>query len=106
MNSVGAAPAAYLLLRRRSEARSRRTLRLLFDMAGKRYCARFISTEQGTKLCRSELPANDIMRSFNTPRPFLLRLRVPILRHCVAFVTNFTAAECSALYSKLHERVL
>ncbi|GBP49635.1 hypothetical protein EVAR_37417_1 [Eumeta japonica] len=27
------------------------------------------------------------------PRPFLLLPRVPILRHCDAFVTNFTAAE-------------
>ncbi|GBP79485.1 hypothetical protein EVAR_59159_1 [Eumeta japonica] len=32
------------------------------------------------------------------PRPFLLLCRVPILRHCDAFVTNFTAVEFRALF--------
>ncbi|GBP72316.1 hypothetical protein EVAR_90412_1 [Eumeta japonica] len=50
-----------------------------------------------TKLCRSELPADNAMRRFNAPQPFLLP-RVPILRFCDAFVTNFTAAEFRALY--------
>ncbi|GBP64186.1 hypothetical protein EVAR_35575_1 [Eumeta japonica] len=45
------------------------------------------------KLCRSELPANDVMRKFNTPRPFLLLPHVPTLRHCDALGTTFTAAE-------------
>ncbi|GBP88124.1 hypothetical protein EVAR_63932_1 [Eumeta japonica] len=56
-------------------------------------------TVQRTKLCRSELPANDIIRSFNTPRPFLLLSRVPILVHCGVFVTNFIEAKFRALYS-------
>ncbi|GBP97755.1 hypothetical protein EVAR_91980_1 [Eumeta japonica] len=51
-----------------------------------------------TKLCRSELPADNAMRRFNAPQPFLLLPRVPILRFCDAFVTNFTAAEFRALY--------
>ncbi|GBP34544.1 hypothetical protein EVAR_85264_1 [Eumeta japonica] len=33
------------------------------------------------------------MCKFNAPRPFLLLLHLPILRHCDAFVTNFTAAK-------------
>ncbi|GBP44260.1 hypothetical protein EVAR_22144_1 [Eumeta japonica] len=45
------------------------------------------------KLRHSELPANDVMPRFDTPRSFLLLPCVPILRHCGAFVTNFTAAE-------------
>ncbi|GBP98288.1 hypothetical protein EVAR_69502_1 [Eumeta japonica] len=48
---------------------------------------------QRTKFCLSELSANDARRRFNAPRPFLLRSRVPNLRHCNASVTNFTAAE-------------
>ncbi|GBP23926.1 hypothetical protein EVAR_17563_1 [Eumeta japonica] len=48
---------------------------------------------QLTKLCRSELAANDILRRYYAPQPFLLRHRVLILRHCAVFVTNFTAAE-------------
>ncbi|GBP55340.1 hypothetical protein EVAR_43096_1 [Eumeta japonica] len=47
---------------------------------------------------RSELPTNNEMRRFSAPRPFHLLSRVPILRHCDAFVTNFTAAEFLALY--------
>ncbi|GBP54350.1 Helicase SKI2W [Eumeta japonica] len=55
---------------------------------------------QHTKLYRFELPANDMMRRCNTPRSFLLLpRRLPILRHCDAFGTNFTAAEFRALYS-------
>ncbi|GBP33134.1 hypothetical protein EVAR_18615_1 [Eumeta japonica] len=50
-------------------------------------------TAQRTKLCRSELPMNDVLRRHNSPRPFLLLPRFSILRHCDAFVTNFTAAE-------------
>ncbi|GBP72909.1 hypothetical protein EVAR_63470_1 [Eumeta japonica] len=49
--------------------------------------------KQRTKLGRSELPTNDAMRRFNAPRPLPLLHRVPILRHCDAFVTNFTATE-------------
>ncbi|GBP45960.1 hypothetical protein EVAR_41262_1 [Eumeta japonica] len=48
---------------------------------------------QRTKLCRSELAANGILRRYYTPRPVLLIRRVSILRHCDAFVTNFTAAK-------------
>ncbi|GBP40949.1 hypothetical protein EVAR_26030_1 [Eumeta japonica] len=55
-------------------------------------------TVQRTKLCLSELSANDVMRRFNSPRPFLLPPPLPILRHCDAFVANFTAAEFHALY--------
>ncbi|GBP34653.1 hypothetical protein EVAR_19044_1 [Eumeta japonica] len=51
------------------------------------------STVQRTKVCRSELPANDVMCRFNTPRSFLLLSRVSILRHCYIFVTNFITAE-------------
>ncbi|GBP19535.1 hypothetical protein EVAR_102083_1 [Eumeta japonica] len=47
--------------------------------------------------CYSELPANDALRRFNAPRPFLL-LRVLILRHCVSFLTNFTTAGFCALH--------
>ncbi|GBO98402.1 hypothetical protein EVAR_53_1 [Eumeta japonica] len=53
---------------------------------------------QRTKLCCSELSANDILRRYYAPRPFLLLRRVPILRHCDAFVTNFTVAKYHALY--------
>ncbi|GBP51828.1 hypothetical protein EVAR_88533_1 [Eumeta japonica] len=53
---------------------------------------------QCTKLCRSKLPANYKLRSYYAPRPFLLFRRVLILRHCDAFVTNFTAAKFRALY--------
>ncbi|GBP97457.1 hypothetical protein EVAR_101209_1 [Eumeta japonica] len=55
-------------------------------------------TVQRTELCRSELPANCVMRGFDAPRAFLLLRRVPILCHCDALVTNFTAAEFHALY--------
>ncbi|GBP12201.1 hypothetical protein EVAR_6380_1 [Eumeta japonica] len=48
---------------------------------------------QYTKLCRSELPANDAVRKFNSPQPFLILPRISILRHCDAFVTTFTAAK-------------
>ncbi|GBP19362.1 hypothetical protein EVAR_12403_1 [Eumeta japonica] len=48
---------------------------------------------QRTKLCRSELPANDVMRSFNASRPSFLLPRLAIFHHCDAFVTNFTEAE-------------
>ncbi|GBP72126.1 hypothetical protein EVAR_49309_1 [Eumeta japonica] len=50
-----------------------------------------------TKLCRSELPANDVMRRFNAPRPYLLLRRFPILHHFDASVTNLSAAEFRAL---------
>ncbi|GBP06258.1 hypothetical protein EVAR_3599_1 [Eumeta japonica] len=56
---------------------------------------------QRTKLCRSELPANDALHRFNAPRPFLLIPGVPILCYCDAFLTNFTAAEFRALYCTL-----
>ncbi|GBP33103.1 hypothetical protein EVAR_18583_1 [Eumeta japonica] len=45
-----------------------------------------------------EWSANGVMRRSNALRPFLLLPRVPILRHCDAFVTNFTAAVFPALY--------
>ncbi|GBP63637.1 hypothetical protein EVAR_47975_1, partial [Eumeta japonica] len=51
---------------------------------------------QRTKLYRSELPANDVLRKYNAPQTFLLLLRVPNLRYCDAFLTNFTAAEFRA----------
>ncbi|GBP14017.1 hypothetical protein EVAR_102705_1 [Eumeta japonica] len=51
------------------------------------------STVQRTKLCRSELPANQM-------RAFLFLRRIPILRHSDAFVTNFTAAKFCALYCR------
>ncbi|GBP36171.1 hypothetical protein EVAR_4315_1 [Eumeta japonica] len=51
-----------------------------------------------TKLRRSELPTNVAMRVFNAPQTFLLLPRASILRHCNAFVTNFTAAEFHACY--------
>ncbi|GBP39092.1 hypothetical protein EVAR_27452_1 [Eumeta japonica] len=57
-------------------------------------------TVRSTKLYRSELATNDVIRTFNTPRPFLLLPRVPVLRHYDAFVTNFTEAEFLALYFK------
>ncbi|GBP87982.1 hypothetical protein EVAR_62489_1 [Eumeta japonica] len=40
-------------------------------------------SEQRTKLCRSELPAYDIMRKVDAPRPFLFY---------ACFVINFTVA--------------
>ncbi|GBP86829.1 hypothetical protein EVAR_62528_1 [Eumeta japonica] len=58
-------------------------------------------TVQLTKLRRSELPANNIMRRLDSPRPFLLLRRVPISRHCDAFETDLTAAELLALYCTL-----
>ncbi|GBP48930.1 hypothetical protein EVAR_96911_1 [Eumeta japonica] len=61
-----------------------------------------VGTVQRTKLCRSELSANDIMRGFSSPRPFVLLLRVCILPHCDAFVTNFTAAEFHASHKSIH----
>ncbi|GBP40086.1 hypothetical protein EVAR_33661_1 [Eumeta japonica] len=54
---------------------------------------------QRTKLCRSELPANDAMRSFNAPQ---LLPRVPILRHGDVFVTNITTAEFRAPIAPLN----
>ncbi|GBP63388.1 hypothetical protein EVAR_56499_1 [Eumeta japonica] len=48
---------------------------------------------QRTKLCRSELAANYVLRRCYAPLPFLLLRRVPILRHRDAFMTNFTAAK-------------
>ncbi|GBP17884.1 hypothetical protein EVAR_7877_1 [Eumeta japonica] len=54
-----------------------------------------VATVRRTKLCRCELRANYVMRRYDAPRPFLLA-RVPILRRCVAFVTNFTAAVSAA----------
>ncbi|GBP29758.1 hypothetical protein EVAR_94598_1 [Eumeta japonica] len=50
---------------------------------------------QRTKLCCSESPANDAMRRFNAPLPFLLLLRVPVRN---AFATIFTAAEFRVLF--------
>ncbi|GBP96541.1 hypothetical protein EVAR_100192_1 [Eumeta japonica] len=44
-----------------------------------------VSTAQRTILCRSELPAHDVMNRFNAPRPFLLLPCVPILRYCARF---------------------
>ncbi|GBP19663.1 hypothetical protein EVAR_75635_1 [Eumeta japonica] len=44
----------------------------------------FTSGVQRTKLCHSDLLANDAMHRFSAPRPFLLLLCVPILRHCNA----------------------
>ncbi|GBP88034.1 hypothetical protein EVAR_61869_1 [Eumeta japonica] len=63
----------------------------------------FTFTVQCTKLCRSELPANDVMRSVSAPRPFLLLPRVLILRHCDAFVTNIVAHNLRK--SHVHQRV-
>ncbi|GBP74221.1 hypothetical protein EVAR_54574_1 [Eumeta japonica] len=40
------------------------------------------------------------MRRFSAPQPLLLLYRVPILRHCDAFVTNFIAVEFRALYCR------
>ncbi|GBP36241.1 hypothetical protein EVAR_85488_1 [Eumeta japonica] len=56
------------------------------------------STVQRTKLYRCKLAANDVMRGYYAPQPFLLLPRIPILRHCDAFVTNFRAAKLHALY--------
>ncbi|GBP39064.1 hypothetical protein EVAR_27422_1 [Eumeta japonica] len=50
------------------------------------------------------MPANCLTRRYNAPRPFLLLPRVPVLRRCDAFVTNFTAAEFRALYCTSTER--
>ncbi|GBP29939.1 Homeobox protein invected [Eumeta japonica] len=65
------------------------------------YCTRYSdrpSSVQRIKLYCSELPANDAMRMFSAPRPFLLLPRFPISRHCDDFVTNFTAAELPTFY--------
>ncbi|GBP24224.1 hypothetical protein EVAR_80077_1 [Eumeta japonica] len=51
----------------------------------------FAVTVQRTKLCRSELPANDAMRRFNAPRTFPLLPRVLTLRYSDAFAANCTA---------------
>ncbi|GBP49883.1 Glutamate dehydrogenase, mitochondrial, partial [Eumeta japonica] len=45
------------------------------------------------------MSANDILCRLYAPRPFLLFPRVPILRHCDAFVVNFTAAEFRIRFS-------
>ncbi|GBP79261.1 Circadian clock-controlled protein [Eumeta japonica] len=50
-------------------------------------------TVRHMKLCRPELPANDITHRINTLRSFLVLLRLLILRRYDAFVTNFTTAE-------------
>ncbi|GBP34491.1 hypothetical protein EVAR_29886_1 [Eumeta japonica] len=50
-----------------------------------------------TKLCHSELSANDAMRWFNAPDRSSSPPRF-YLRHYNAFVTNFKAAEFRALY--------
>ncbi|GBP89131.1 Histone-lysine N-methyltransferase SETMAR [Eumeta japonica] len=60
--------------------------------------SREVGTVQRTKLCRSELLANDALRRSNAPGLYPFLPRVPILCHCNAFVTNFTAAEFRALY--------
>ncbi|GBP15381.1 hypothetical protein EVAR_80555_1 [Eumeta japonica] len=57
-----------------------------------------LKREQRTKLSRSELAANDVLRGYHATRRSLLLRRVPISRRCDAFVTNFTAAEFRALY--------
>ncbi|GBP27742.1 hypothetical protein EVAR_82791_1 [Eumeta japonica] len=48
-----------------------------------------------TILCRSELAANDILRRYYAPQPFLILRLVPILCQCDAFVTNFTVTNFS-----------
>ncbi|GBP31554.1 Nitric oxide synthase [Eumeta japonica] len=55
-------------------------------------------TVRRTKLFRSNLVANDTLRRYYAARPFLLLRRVPILRHCNAFVTNFPAANFVLYY--------
>ncbi|GBP32721.1 hypothetical protein EVAR_16885_1 [Eumeta japonica] len=55
------------------------------------------STVQRTKLCRSDLAANDILRRYYASPSFLFLPRVPTLHNCNAFATNFTAAEFRAL---------
>ncbi|GBP42827.1 hypothetical protein EVAR_83346_1 [Eumeta japonica] len=55
-------------------------------------------TVQHMKLCRSELPVNDVLRRFSAPQTFLLLRRIAILRYCGAFVINFTTVDFSALY--------
>ncbi|GBP07069.1 hypothetical protein EVAR_4480_1 [Eumeta japonica] len=45
-------------------------------------------TAQRTKLCLSQLPANDVMRRPNVPRPYLLLFHVSILRHCDPILTK------------------
>ncbi|GBP30323.1 hypothetical protein EVAR_27937_1 [Eumeta japonica] len=55
------------------------------------------SAVQCMKLYRSELPANDAVRRFNAPRPFLLLLWVPILHNRDAFVTNFFSGRVSCV---------
>ncbi|GBP05931.1 hypothetical protein EVAR_3212_1 [Eumeta japonica] len=59
-----------------------------------RSCVKYFNVQiQRTKFSCSELAAYDILRRYYAPRPFLLRRRVPILRHCDAFLTNFTEAK-------------
>ncbi|GBP03929.1 hypothetical protein EVAR_74729_1 [Eumeta japonica] len=59
---------------------------------------------QRTELRCSELPANDPLRRFNAPQPsptlstcFLAR--IPIIRHCDAFVTNFMSGTIPSDYT-------
>ncbi|GBP75663.1 hypothetical protein EVAR_55877_1 [Eumeta japonica] len=70
--------------------------------ASKRMIASFFNKtgHVTTFLWRTVVPlvANDILRRFYAPRPFLLLRCVPILYYCDAFVTNFTAAKFRVLY--------
>ncbi|GBP82699.1 hypothetical protein EVAR_62119_1 [Eumeta japonica] len=50
------------------------------------------------KIFHSELPANDILRRYYAVPLFLLLRRIPTIRHCDAFVTNFTAAKFRELH--------
>ncbi|GBP52829.1 hypothetical protein EVAR_39368_1 [Eumeta japonica] len=61
-----------------------------FPVRPSRYFCDALRAVQRTKLCLSELPAKDVMRRLNTPRPYLLLPRASILCHCDALVTNFT----------------
>ncbi|GBP77613.1 hypothetical protein EVAR_90249_1 [Eumeta japonica] len=54
------------------------------------FIAAEVRTVQRTELCCSKLLMNDVMRRFNAPYPSFFP-RVPVLRHCDAFVINFTA---------------
>ncbi|GBP35673.1 hypothetical protein EVAR_74998_1 [Eumeta japonica] len=74
-----------------SHGRSRAARQIARVGRNKRSAITSIKLLQRTKLCCSELPANDVMRRFKAPQPFLLLLRVPILCLCHAFVTYFTA---------------
>ncbi|GBP05227.1 von Willebrand factor A domain-containing protein 8 [Eumeta japonica] len=53
------------------------------------------NTIQRTKLCRSGLPLNEVMCRVSALQPFLLLLRVLILRQCDALVTNSRRETCS-----------